>query len=137
MEIIKDADQVRENMRTFKLDRFEKATLLDKWYKLPADLKVNEMLDESFGIFFGKVSNFKIKISPRAAIWVQEDPWHPEQQVRQLKDGWIELTVKAAHEMEIIPRVLQLGENAELISPKSARQYLAQVAQKLAATYGA
>ena len=130
-----DVDQVRENMRTFKLDRFEKATLLDKWFKPPRNLNLDELLDDSFGIFFGKVSNFKVRISPRAATWVQEDPWHPEQEIKPLKDGFIELTVKAAHEMEIIPRVLQLGENAELISPKSARQYLAEVSRKMADMY--
>ena len=71
----------------------------------------------------------------KAAVWIREEPWHPEQQLKQLKDGRVELTVKAAHDMDIIPKVLQLGENAELISPKSARDYLADVAKKIARKY--
>jgi predicted DNA-binding transcriptional regulator YafY len=67
---------------------------------------------------------------------VLEDPWHPRQQVERQGDGGIVLTVEAAHEMEIIPRVLALGSDAEVLSPASCRKTLAQIARKLAETYG-
>ncbi len=123
-------------IRTFKLDRFEKATILDKWFKVPADLDIEQFMKESTGIYLGsKPTNFKIRVNQKAAVWIREEPWHPEQKLKTLKDGSVELTVRAAHHMEIIPKVLQLGENAELISPKSARDYLAGVAKKIAKLY--
>ena len=123
-------------IRTFKLDRFEKATILDKWFKMPDDLDIEKFMNESTGVYLGdKPVNYKIRISEKAAVWVREEPWHPEQQLKKMKDGRIELTVKAAHHMQIIPRVLELGENAELISPKSARDHLASVASKMAKLY--
>ncbi|MBX3416815.1 MAG: transcriptional regulator [Pirellulaceae bacterium] len=110
-------------IRSFKIDRFEKVDLLDKWFKPPSEEDINQCLDHSLGIFVGtKARNYRIRVAARAARWVQEDPWHPDQVVRPLKNGDVELTVNAAHDLEILPRVLQLGRDAEVLSPASSRQ---------------
>ena len=123
-------------VRSLKLDRFEKAKILDKYFKIPAELDIDSYIGNSLGIFVGdKPRNFKIRIGAHAAKWVKEDPWHPDQQIKQLKDGSIELSVKAVHEREIIPRVLSLGADAEIIAPASARKSMAQIVQRLAEKY--
>jgi predicted DNA-binding transcriptional regulator YafY len=127
-----DSQDPTDTMRHLKLDRFKKATALDEWFKPRKNLDIGKHLRESIGIFArGKTRNFRIKISPLAARWVQEDPWHSDQQVKQQADGSIVLSVKAAHELEIIPRVLALGAEAELLSPASCRKLLAETVQKL------
>jgi predicted DNA-binding transcriptional regulator YafY len=45
------------------------------------------------------------------------------------------LTVKAAHELEIIPRVLALGAEAEILAPASCRKAVADIVKQLAAKY--
>ena len=123
-------------LRTWKLDRFYKATALDQWFKPKADLDIDKYLGDSMGIFVGnKPRNFKIRVTHQAAQWIREDPWHPEQQLKQLRNGYFELTVKAAHELEIIPRILQLGSEAELMSPASTRKAVAQIVDDLASKY--
>ena len=123
-------------VRSLKLDRFEKATILDEWFKIPSDLDLDQFVGNSLGIFVGnKPKNFKIKISRNAARWVVEDPWHPEQKVKELADGSIELSVNAVNDMEIIPRVLNLGAEAEIVSPASARQSMSQIVTELAKKY--
>jgi predicted DNA-binding transcriptional regulator YafY len=66
---------------------------------------------------------------------VLEDPWHPQQQVHPRRDGDVELSVPAAHELDIIPRVLALGPEAELLAPPSSRQEMARLIQAMAARY--
>ena len=123
-------------VRTWKLDRFGKAKILDEWFKIPKDLDLDQFVGNSLGVFIGnKPRNFKIKISPHAARWVIEDPWHPEQKIKQLKDGGIELSVKAVHELEIIPRVLNLGAHAEILSPASARSLMSEIITQMAEKY--
>ena len=123
-------------VRTWKLDRFAKAKLLDEWFKVPKELDLDQFVGNSLGMFIGnKARNFKIKIGPHAARWVVEDPWHPDQKIKELNDGSIELTVKAVHDLEIIPRVLNLGADAEIISPASARKTMAEIIKKLAKKY--
>lgn len=137
--VIADACEVEDSddrTRHLKLDRFKKAKALDQWFKPRATFHLEKHLRESIGIFSGsKARNFRVKISEFAARWVEEDPWHPEQQVKRQKDGSVVLTVKAAHDMEIIPRVLAFGAEAELLSPASSRRMIAETIGKLADKY--
>jgi predicted DNA-binding transcriptional regulator YafY len=138
--IIAAAQEVNEGsrIRHLKLDRFHKTTALDEWFKPDPEFKLEQYLGQSLGIFGsgGAAKRFKIRINAYAAAWVQEDPWHPRQQIEKQSDGGIVLTVEAANEMEIIPRVLALGENAEVLSPASCRKTMAKIAQRLAEMYG-
>ena len=45
------------------------------------------------------------------------------------------LTVPAHHDLEIIPRVLALGSEAEVLAPASCRQAIAAIVQQLAERY--
>ncbi len=131
-----EVEDPETRVRTWKLDRFGKANILDEWFKIPSDLDLDQFVGNSLGIFIGnKPRNFKIRISPHAARWVLEDPWHPDQRVKELKDGSIELTVKAVHDLEIIPRVLNLGAEAEILAPASARKQMSDIVQQMAEKY--
>ncbi len=124
-------------MRHWKLDRFEKATLLDKWFQPQDGFDLESHVGRSVGIFAGsRTRQYRIRISQRAAPWVLEDPWHASQKVKRRRDGDIELTVVAAHDMEVIPRVLALGAEAELLSPASCRQQIAEIVKELGKRYG-
>ena len=126
----------QDPIRHLKLDRFRKAVAKDEWFKPREDFELQEYLRESIGIFGGgKAKNFRIKISAYAAPWVQEDPWHPEQKIKHHNDGSLTLTVRAAHELEIIPRVLALGAEAEILSPASCRAAIAATVKQLAQMY--
>ena len=125
-----------EPLRHFKLDRFRKAVALDEWFKPRRDIDVRRHLSESIGIFSASSPrNFRIKISPLAARWVVEDPWHPQQAVKKHADGSITLSVTAAHDLEIIPRVLALGKEAELLAPASARRAICETIKQLEKMY--
>jgi predicted DNA-binding transcriptional regulator YafY len=125
-----------DRLRHWKLDRFCRAKLLDKWFKPPTDFDVAEHLGRSLGIFSGsRQQDYRIRISARAAPWVLEDPWHPDQRVKRRRDGRIELTVQASHDLEIIPRVLALGGEAEVLSPASCRREVARQIEEMASRY--
>lgn len=122
--------------RHFKLDRFYKAEALDTYFKPRDDFNLEEHFGQSLGIFSsGKPKNFRIRISSFAAPFVLEDPWHADQKVQHRQDGSIVLTVKAAHELDIIPRVLALGSDAEVLSPASCREQIGQIVRQMAETY--
>ncbi|MGI9519649.1 MAG: helix-turn-helix transcriptional regulator [Pirellulaceae bacterium] len=123
-------------IRTWKLDRFRKTTALDNWFKPDKEIDIDRFISESLGIFVGKKPrNFKIRLTPKAAGWVTEEPWHPEQQLKALRSGEFELTVRTGHDMDIIPRVLQLGSEAELLSPASARDAVKSIIKDLTKKY--
>jgi predicted DNA-binding transcriptional regulator YafY len=125
-----------DRIRHLKLDRFVKATALDAYFQKPASFNLEEHLGQGMGIFSGgKAQDYRIRITARGARWVVEDPWHPEQRIDRQSDGSILLGVKAHHDLEIIPRVLALGSEAEVIGPASCRKAMAVIARALAARY--
>lgn len=125
-----------ERVRHWKLDRFSKADALDEWYKIPAGFDLKKHLKESVGIFSsGKSREYRIAVSPRAARWVREDPWHEEQKIEDQPDGSVVLTVPAAHELEIITRVLALGVDAEVLSPATCRKSIGNFVKEMAKKY--
>jgi predicted DNA-binding transcriptional regulator YafY len=122
--------------RHFKLDRFRKAEALDEYFHPREDFDLEKHFGQSLGIFSsGKPKDFRIQISAYAAPFVLEDPWHAAQQVEQRKDGSIVLSVKAAHELDIIPRVLALGSDAELLAPADCRRQISETVKKMAQRY--
>jgi predicted DNA-binding transcriptional regulator YafY len=128
--------QADDPVRHFKLDRFRKATALDAWFKPPADFDAQQHWGESLGMFSGgTLQEFRIRVSAYGAPWVREDPWSAQQSLEPQDDGSVILTVKAAHDMEIIPRVLALGAEAEVLSPASCREAIGKIVQQLASVY--
>ena len=125
-----------DRLRHWKLDRFLSATALDHWFKANENIDLESHLGQTVGIFSGaEPQTYVIQLSPSAARWVQEDPWHAQQTFEANPDGSGKLTVPAYHDMEIIPRVLALGNEAELLAPKSCRQLIAQTVAELGERY--
>ncbi len=126
----------QERLRHWKLDRFTKATALDDWFKPDDQVDLEEHLGQSVGIFSGeRAVPYRIRLSKNASRWVQEDPWHAQQVVDLQPDGTSILTVPTYHPMEIIPRVLTLGTEAEIIEPKEGRDSIRELVKQLSVTY--
>ncbi|MCA9106380.1 MAG: WYL domain-containing protein [Planctomycetales bacterium] len=137
--IVAAAEEVtdpEQRIRHWKLDRFSKAEALDEWFKPPADFDVRKHLAQGMGIFAGKTTKFRIRFSAYAAPFVLEEPWHPDQEITQLEDGGVEVVIPEAHDLEVLPKIMQLGGEAELLAPKAARQRLAGMAAKLVEKHG-
>lgn len=125
-----------DRLRRWKLDRFLRATLQDAYFTRPSEEELAAYLGPESSLFAGgPAQTFVVQLSARAARWVHEDPWHPRQQLRSRPDGTARLVVPAHHELEIIPRVLALGIEAELLAPAAARQTVTQIVQALAVRY--
>ena len=78
----------------------------------------------------------RIRVGQRAAAWVREDPWHPEQKLESEDDGASILTVPVSHPREVLPKVLSLGADAEVLEPLTFRKAAAEAAREMAAAYG-
>lgn len=123
-------------IREFKLDRFEKAEILDQRFT-PADPAVlDSYVGNSFGVSIGnEVQTLTLRIRGYAARLVQEDPWHPDQKVEKENDHSILLTIQSVNLRETLSRVLSLGPEAEVLDPPAVRQAMADLLQSAAKLY--
>ncbi len=125
-----------ERLRNWKLDRFRHATALDEYFKPDANIDLSKHLGKSIGIFSGEdPTPVVIRLGARAAAYVREDPWHPEQKLQSQEDGTTLMTVPASHPREVLPKVLSLGADAEVMSPPAFREAVAEAVQKMAISY--
>lgn len=125
-----------DRLRHWKLDRFLGATALDNWFKPNETIDVGSHLGQTVGIFSGQeAAQYVIRLSAEAARWVQEDPWHAQQAIAPQADGGVLLTVPAYNDMEIVPRVMALGAEAEVIEPARCRKLIQETIGKLHERY--
>ncbi|MCO8120650.1 transcriptional regulator [Stieleria sp. TO1_6] len=137
--VIAAAPEVTESdqrLRNWKLDRFQHATLLDDYFKPDPEIDLSKYLGRSIGIFSGDSPTLvRIKLGKRSAAYVREDPWHPEQLLEDADDQSSILTVPASHPRELLPKVLSLGADAEVIEPAEFRTTIADAVRLMAETY--
>ena len=139
--VVAAANEVEDpetRVRVWKLDRFEKAKLTDNYFKPPEDLDLDNYFGSTLSIFHSNEEprDFVIRVDAQHALSIAEDPWHPDQRVRKLDNGDVQVTIPdVSHELEIMPRVLALGHEAELLEPKEIRASMAEVAKNMMELY--
>lgn len=112
---------LRRARRIFNLSRIQSIQPTEQQveHQLLAD---DDYLSGVFGIFKGKaIFTATIALSGHAAETVREQHWHPDQQVEETATG-ILLHLPVADDRELLMKVLQFGDEAEVITPVTLRQ---------------
>jgi len=127
---------LRNELRTFALERFESVDILTQEAQDIPEQKLQAYYASSYGLFSGApVAEAVIRFSPRAARWVADESWHPEQKSGWLEDGSYELCLPYSDPTELIMDVLRYGPEAEVISPEPLRQLIKERLQSALAQY--
>jgi len=113
---------VREGLRTFSLDRLHVVDTLQQTAVDVPDEDLDLVLSSSYGIFAGEPSATAVlRFTARAARWVADEQWHPDQQSRIQDDGGVELSVPYADPRELMQDILRFGPEVEVIEPPDLR----------------
>ena len=123
-------------MRTFKLERLERAQMLDETFTIAQGFDPEQYLATSWGIMRGEEEvEVVLQFSAVVASRVKESVWHPSQEIDDLKDGGCLFVVRISEPKEMEPWIRSWGAEVEVLSPPSLRQAIAQEATKMAARY--
>jgi predicted DNA-binding transcriptional regulator YafY len=126
---------LRNAVRTFAMDRIKDFVVLDESFSLPKDFSLEDYLQTAFLVMRGEPQRVKVRFLPGAAQIVRERIWHPTQELRELPDGSLEVSLKVPINYEIISWVLGFGSSAEVLQPLSLRKHLSEELQRAAAKY--
>ena len=90
------------------------------------------MLRDSFGVVSGQ-GEFQviIRFDSYAADYIREKRWHPSQQLRELKDGRVELRLKLSSLQEVRRWVLSWEGEATVVQPAARSMPAAEMARIL------
>ncbi len=129
-------DEWAQDIRTFKLERLERAERLPDTYTIPPQFDPTTYLADAWGIMSGETPvEVELRFSAAAAPLIRERIWHPSQRLEELLDGSVRMMVRVADPREMRPWIRSWGSEVEVIKPQALRQEMAEEARRLAQLY--
>jgi proteasome accessory factor B len=125
-------------MRTYKVERISAATLTTDRYEIPDGFDPDAWLADSWGIWSSDSTppvRIRLRFDSSVAHRVREAVWHRSQQIDELPEGGLEMTVKVAGIVEIQHWVLSWGGAVEVLEPPELRDAIAASVSQAAARY--
>ena len=112
---------LRNEIRTFVIDRIKILRLTDEKFNPPDDFDLDEYTRYSFKVMQDDLYTVKVRITPAWARYIGEKIWHESQRSRKFRDGSLELTFQIAGLDEIKQWIMSLGPEAYVEEPKRLR----------------
>ena len=128
---------LREDLRTFSLNRILSACKLkEKGKVIPIDI-LERHFGEAFGIFSGPVNaTAEILFTGTAAYEVSQECWHPRQEgYWNDEHNEYRLKIPYGEKTELIMDILKWGDQAEVLKPLDLRQEIAEIIKNCAKKY--
>jgi len=127
-------DHLRKDIRTFVPSRIQSIQPTGKTFPRPEKFSVEKILRDSFGVHSSQGSyQVVIRFDAYAADYIREKRWHPSQELRELKDGGVELRLKLSSLGEIQRWILGWGGNAIVVEPPELVAAITKAAQTVLA----
>jgi proteasome accessory factor B len=128
-------DHARKDIRKFVPARILEIKPTGKTFERSKKFSLEKELRDSFGVHSGD-GEFEVVIcfNARAADYVREKKWHESQQLRELKNGGVELQLKLSSLAEIERWVLSWGGDAKVLKPRELVEAVKNAAKKILRT---
>jgi predicted DNA-binding transcriptional regulator YafY len=125
-------DHLRKDIRTFAPARIQTVKPTGKTFARPQKFSLEKRLRDSFGVHSGEGEHdVVIRFDARVADYVREKKWHESQQLREFRNGAVELRLKLSSLMEIQRWILSWGGDAKVIQPRELAQAIKKAAETI------
>ena len=112
--------------------RIRQAVSTGKTFERTEKFSLESRLRDSFGVHSGDGKyEVLLRFNPRAADYVREKKWHSSQELRELKDGGVELSLKLSSLAEIQRWVLSWGGEVKVLKPKELAEAIRESARQM------
>ena len=103
-----------------------------KTFERSKKFSLEKELRDSFGVHSGEGQfDVVIQFTARAADYIREKKWHESQQLRELKNGGVELSLKLSSLVAIERWILSWGGDAKVVKPRELIESIRQAARKI------
>lgn len=129
-------DDLRQEIRTFKVERIREIRLTDESYTIPTTFDPHKMLRSAWGIMWGEDDiEVVLHFAPRVARRLKESVWHISQRIEDNPDGSCIFTVRVGKVIEMKPWIRQWGAAVQVLKPDFLRKELAEEARAMVKMY--
>ncbi len=133
-------DLDRDAMRTFVLFRMKKPHLGVEGFRKPLNFSAQKHFKNSFGIFSGsdgKPQKVLMRFDSTTAQHIRERVWHVSQEIQELSNGELELSVTVNSFVEIEAWIMSWGDHVQVLEPKELVNRLRDRARRMLSKYEA
>lgn len=125
-------DHLRNDIRTFVPARIKAIVRTGQTFARRQEFSLEKRLRGSFGVQSGH-GEFEvvIRFNARAADYIREKKWHSSQQLRERKDGGVELRMSLSSLVEVERWVLSWGGDAIVVRPAALAESVRQTARRI------
>jgi predicted DNA-binding transcriptional regulator YafY len=130
--------ELRQDVRQFFLGRVRQFQMLepDSAFLRDPAFDIETYLARGLDLAHGEeMVTVRARFTPYQARWIRERRYHPSQEVEELQDGGLLLTLRVAGTEEARRWLLGYGGEVEVLEPGSLRREMAGQAKKLARIY--
>jgi predicted DNA-binding transcriptional regulator YafY len=125
-------DHARKDIRKFVPGRIRAIKPTGETFERSGKFSLEKQLRDSFGVHSGEGQyDVVIRFNARAADYIREKKWHESQQLRELKNGGVELVLKLSGLVEIERWILSWGGDAKVIKPRELAEAVRRSAEKI------
>lgn len=120
-------DHLRQAVREFKVERIQRATLLEAAFNTRDGFDPYEFLEHSWGIMGGdEVVDVVLRFSGKVGYRVRESDWPGVVDVTDEPDGGCRLRLRVKHTLEMKPWIRSWGPECEVLAPEELRKEIAE-----------
>ena len=128
---------LRNALRSFAIDRLYPVAMLDTAAREIDSNTLNQHYADAYGIFAGTATHTAVLLfSDKAAKWVADEHWHPQQHGEMLPNGRYQLHIPYSNPQELIMDILKYGPEVEVLEPDTLRHDIQKRLQATLQHYG-
>jgi predicted DNA-binding transcriptional regulator YafY len=124
-----------QEVRTFAMERIEALSLLEETF-IPIEELPEEAFPHSLGVHSGAPERIELEFQPAVAGYVSARTWHPSQQVREMENGGVAMTLDVCRDRALQSWILSFGPFARVVAPGELAREIAAQFEEARAQYG-
>ena len=127
---------LREDVRTFGIDRIRSIRVVNEHFKYPKDFDLEGYLERGWSLQADAgQEDIVLRFDKSVARWIAGCKFHPHQEITVQADGSALFKVTVAGVEEIKHWVLSFGDKVEVLKPDSLRASVAAACREMAQMY--
>jgi len=115
--------------------RLDSVRITDRKFEIPDNYDFQRDFNQTFGIIKEQTFLVEAAFYGRAARFVSERSWSPDEKMTTYKDGHIKVVFSASSEPEIMSWMLSFGDQAKLLQPVHLQKTIAQKIKAMSSIY--
>jgi predicted DNA-binding transcriptional regulator YafY len=124
-----------DEFRTFAVERIERLAVHEETFRRTRELPA-DVFGGSMGVFSGPIERVALEFDPRSALHVRGRVWHASQQLTELPEGRLGMTLDVSDDWALRSWLLGFGASVRVLSPPSLVAALREEFARAGQLYG-